>query len=103
MTCDYNADLFDAATIERYCSFYEEILKSIIHDSTQKIAGLEMLTAAEKQQVLITFNDTNAVYPADKTIHELFEAQVATAPHQTAVIAGKQQLTYEELNNLANQ
>jgi hypothetical protein len=63
MVCDYNADLFDAATVERYCSFYEEILKSIIHDSNQRVAALNILTAEEKERVLVTFNDTVGEYP----------------------------------------
>jgi len=102
MVCDYNADLFDAATVERYCSFYEEILKSIIHDSNQRVAALNILTAGEKEQVLITFNNTGGEYPADKTIPELFEAQVANTPDQLAVIAGTEQLTYAALNAMAN-
>lgn len=102
MTCDYNADLFDAATVERYCSFYEEILKSIIQDSNQELSTLNILTAAEKEQVIITFNDTRSDYPADKTIPELFEAQAAAVPDRLAVIAGTQELTYAALNAMAN-
>lgn len=42
-------------------------------------------------------------YPLDKCIHELFEAQAAKTPDAVAVVLGNSQLTYQELNNKANQ
>ena len=49
------------------------------------------------------FNDTASPYPADKTVVELFEAQVACAPDDVAIHYGDQSLTYRELNERANQ
>ena len=49
------------------------------------------------------FNDTASPYPADKTVVELFEAQVACAPDDVAIHCGDQSLTYRELNDRANQ
>ena len=49
------------------------------------------------------FNDTASAYPADKTIVELFEAQVARTPHEDAIRFADRSLTYRELNDRANQ
>ena len=49
------------------------------------------------------FNDTASPYPADKTVVELFEAQVDCAPDDVAIHCGDQSLTYRELNDRANQ
>ena len=64
---------------------------------------LELLTEAEKQQILNDFNATEAEYPRDKTIHELFEVQVEKTPDNIAVVFEEQSLSYRELNARANQ
>ena len=49
------------------------------------------------------YNKTERDYPKDKTIHQLFEEQVARTPNNIAVIFEEKQLTYQELNDKANQ
>ena len=61
-----------------------------------------ILSAAEKKQILIDFNDTKGEYPRDKTFCALFAEQVAKTPSQIAVIFGAEQLTYRELDEKAN-
>jgi len=46
---------------------------------------------------------TASSYPSDKTIVELFEAQVAQTPEDEAIRFGDRSLTYRELNERANQ
>ena len=52
---------------------------------------------------LTEWNDTQTDYPKDKTIHQLFEEQVKKIPNDTAVIFEDQVLTYQQLNEKANQ
>ena len=47
--------------------------------------------------------DTQADYPLDKCIHQLFEEQVERTPDAVAVVFENQQLTYQQLNSRANQ
>src|SRR5256886_10841828 len=49
------------------------------------------------------FNDTASPYPADKTVVDLFEAQVDCAPDDVAIQCGDRSLTYLGLNDRANQ
>src|SRR5277367_1274401 len=61
-----------------------------------------MLDAAERRRVLVAWNDTRQDYPHGACIHELFEGQAARTPQAAALIAGKRQLSYGELNAQAN-
>ncbi|UVL81789.1 amino acid adenylation domain-containing protein [Pseudomonas sp. B21-028] len=66
------------------------------------LAGLPILPAAEREQLLVAFNATDAGYPLEQTIHGLFEEQVQRTPEAMAVLHGDQHLTYAELNERAN-
>ena len=54
----FNADLFDAATIERMAGHFQVLLESVIRHPDAAIRDLEMLTGPERQQILVGFNDT---------------------------------------------
>lgn len=99
----YNTDLFDADTIERMNGHFQTILAGIVAQPEQPIAELPLLTAKERQQLLIEWNKTQINYPQDKCIHQLFEEQVKRTPDAVAVVFEQQQLTYWELNSRANQ
>ena len=101
-TFTYNTDLFDAATIERMTGHFQTLLEGIVENPQRQIAQLPMLTPAERQQLLVKWNDTDTEYPG-KCIHSLFEEQVERTPDAVAVVFEGQQLTYRELNHRANQ
>ncbi len=99
----YNADLFEATTIERMVGHFQTLLEGIVADPNQLIAQLPLLTASEREQLLVTFNATEAPRQVDQCLHHLFEAQVVRTPQAIAVVSGNEQLTYEALNQRANQ
>ncbi|MDC9594906.1 non-ribosomal peptide synthetase, partial [Xenorhabdus sp. IM139775] len=99
----YAADLFDAATAERMVGYLENVLAAIVADETQPIATLPILPASEQQQLLVDFNATQADFPQDALIHQLFEAQAAQQPEAIAAVFEEQTLSYGELNRRANQ
>ena len=99
----FNTDLFDAATIARMAGHFHALLESVIRDPAAAIGDLEILTGAERQQLLVEFNDTRTDYPKDKCLHQLFEEQVQRTPDNVAVVFEGQQLTYAQLNARANQ
>ena len=47
------------------------------------------LGEAERRQVLVEWNDTEADFPRDRCVHELFEAQAARTPDAPARITGE--------------
>ncbi|NEQ09933.1 MAG: amino acid adenylation domain-containing protein, partial [Moorea sp. SIO4E2] len=99
----YNTDLFEQSTIERMLSHFQALLEGIVADPQQPVSRLPLLTVAERQQLLVDWNDTAVGYPDDKCIHQLFEEQVDKTPDAVAVVFEQQKLTYSQLNSKANQ
>ena len=99
----YNTDLFDERTIKRMTGHFVTLLESIVANPQQQISQLPLLTAVEQHQLLVEWNSTQADYPQDKCIHQLFEEQVQRTPDAVAVVFGSEQLTYKQLNCRANQ
>ena len=101
---EYATDLFDAATITRMCGHFRTLVESIVANPDQEVALLPMLSPAERHQLLHTFNETKADFPADRCLPQLIEEQVARSPEAIAVIAPDgTDLTYRALNARANQ
>ena len=69
----------------------------------QAVDRLPLLGEAERRQVLEEWNETEAEYPKEKCVHELFEEQVEKTPEAVAVVYEDEQLSYGELNRRANQ
>jgi len=61
------------------------------------------LTVDEYNKIIYDWNKTEASYPKNKTIHQLFEEQVEKTPENIAVVFENEELTYSELNEKANQ
>ncbi|OTA16216.1 Amino acid adenylation [Xenorhabdus vietnamensis] len=98
----YAVDLFDSSTIERMIGHLQRVLVAMTSDKTQLIADLPMLSDSERQQLLVEFNATQADFPQDALIHQLFEAQAVQTPNATAIVYGEHSLSYSELNFRAN-
>jgi amino acid adenylation domain-containing protein/non-ribosomal peptide synthase protein (TIGR01720 family) len=99
---EYNTDLFDATTISRMVGHFQTLLEGIVADCDRPLSHLPLLTEAERHQLLVQWNDTQANYPQNLCIHQLFEAQVEKTPDAVAVVFENHQLTYAELNAKAN-
>ncbi|MFN0056081.1 MAG: amino acid adenylation domain-containing protein [Planctomycetales bacterium] len=101
-TLEYNTDLFQATTIERLIGHFQVLLEGIVADPDQRIGHLPLLSAAERQQIVVEWNRTATDDPRDRCIHKLFEAQVARTPDAVALVCGDESMTYGELNARAN-
>ena len=100
----YDTELFYSETIARLANHLKTLLTNIITSSQDtSIDQLDLLTEKEKHQILVEWNDTEADYPKDKCIHQLFEEQAAKTPDNIAVVFEEQRLTYQELNQKSNQ
>ena len=99
----YNTDLFDEETIVRMGECFRILLQGALADPELRISDLPLMTAAQREEILITWNQTAAAYSKDKCLHQLFEEQVERAPDATALVFEQQRLTYRELNARANQ
>ncbi|MGY0057918.1 amino acid adenylation domain-containing protein [Streptomyces sp. LZ34] len=100
-TVEYSTDLFDRATVERLLARWVRLLEQVVADPSLPIGRVELLSGAERDQLLSGWNDTAVEVPA-ASLAELFEAQVRRAPDAVAVACGGESLSYGELNARAN-
>ncbi len=99
---EYNADLFDEATVARLAGHFQTLVAAIVAHPERGIADLALLSAAERQQILERWNDTSREYEA-RCLHEVFERQVERTPEARALVSEDEQLSYGDLNRRANQ
>jgi len=88
--------------VERYIGASSMSRESRNREKTV-MAPTAHLSEHEHRSLVIEYNDSAASYPADKTIVELFEAQVARTPNDEALRLGERSLSYRELDERANQ
>lgn len=99
----YNTEVLDGDSIARMSDQFTTFLQGIVTDPKGRVADLPLLSEPERHKILVEWNDTQADYPKDKCIHQLFEAQVEQTPDAPSVVYEDKQLTYRELNAKANQ
>lgn len=99
--CDYNADLFDAVTIQRLLDVYQTIVSAMAGDAGA-IAAQTPCVPESDRRLLAEWNATAEVRPDKRCLHELFETQSATTPDRTALVFGDTRMTYRELNERAD-
>ncbi len=99
---EFSSDVFERATVQRMLAHFMNLLESIVANPQQRVRELPLLTAAERQQLLVEWNNTARSYAGDACAHQLVEAQAARTPEAPAVIFSDEWLTYAELNRRAN-
>ncbi len=104
---EYNTDLFDAATMERFAAHFTNVLRAVLVDADSAVGALPILGEDERRQIVEGWNDTTAHYPSHLCVHQLFEAQAARDPEAVALVfdsdpATIERLTYGDLDLRAN-
>ncbi len=99
----YNPDLFKPETIARMSGHFNMLLKSILDKPAQSVSKLNILTDKERYDLLIGWQGKEANFPLDKNVSRLFEIQAESSPEKSAVEFENEKLTYQELNDRANQ
>ncbi len=102
----YNTDLFDAATIRRMASHLVTVMEAIGTESRLPLRDMELLSAAERRQVLDDWNDTDVESGQDDlsplSMSAIFEKHVAIRPGAPAVVSADSTWSYAELDDRAN-
>jgi len=99
---EYCTKLFSRNTIECMKSHFLRVLECIVENPDVRLSDIDILTVAEREQVLFTFNDTATDYPKDKMIHQIFEEQAKNSPDNIALVFDNDTMTYCELNEKSN-
>lgn len=98
---EYNTDLFEATSIRRLVAHFQTLLLGIVAHPDKPVAEHELLTPAEREQ-LLAWNHTGADFLPDRSLVQLFEARSLEQSQAPAFIYGDDGLCYEELNRRAN-
>ncbi|HYG61206.1 MAG TPA: amino acid adenylation domain-containing protein, partial [Thermoanaerobaculia bacterium] len=93
----HSADLFDTVTIRRLLEHYISLLAAVAGGDERPVVEIEILSPAERHQLLAEWNEQPAAPSEGKLLHEGFAAQVERAPDVVAVALDEQSLTYGEL------
>ena len=101
ISVEYNTDLFDRATVQRFMGHYLTLLEAVIAAPETMLSTLPLLPAAE-QASLRRWIATGAPYPEDRIFVQLFETQAAATPMAPAVSFEGRVTSYSELNSRAN-
>ncbi len=99
---NYATHLFEAPTVGRMALHFKQLLHEILAQPDQAIADLEMVTDAERTQLLHDFNSPPMQAAPEESAVRMFENQAARAPRAAALFWRGQRLDYEELNRRAN-
>ncbi|WP_299005771.1 non-ribosomal peptide synthetase [uncultured Shewanella sp.] len=104
---NYLTSYYSETEIHRLAQTFITLMQGFTEDSSQLLDNVELVSKEEKHTLLYEWNQTEQPYPKDKTLQQLFEAQVEKTPQHIALVFNNQfedkQLTYNELNKRANQ
>ncbi len=98
----YNTSVYERKLVEGLLLNFKNLLFSILEQPDIPISDLYFLSKKESQ-LLNQFNNSKKEYPKDKTILDLFKEKVNALPEETAVVYGKNELSYQELNEVSSQ
>ncbi|WP_352587870.1 amino acid adenylation domain-containing protein [Mesorhizobium caraganae] len=101
-TWQFNADLYEPATIDRLSRQFQTLLEGIASDPAQKVSQLPLLPEIDRRQIVIDWNRTEAGELLGQDYIRLFEVQVERTPGSVAVLDQARQFTYRELNERSN-
>jgi aspartate racemase len=99
---EYDTDLFDAATTAQWLRHLKAMLEGIACDPDAPIKTLRLLDAAERRDLLLTWNATAVTYPRDLPIHRVFAQQVSESPSAIAIVSESGTVSYALLEQRAN-
>ncbi|WP_444543688.1 non-ribosomal peptide synthase/polyketide synthase [Nocardia takedensis] len=98
----YATDLYDPQTAAGFAERFQRLLAALAADPSQAVGDVELLTEAEREQVLRTWSASGPDVGLDATLVELFDGAVRDNAERTAVVFDERKLTYAELDARVN-
>ncbi len=100
---DYQILKLNDKDIKNIHNRIEHIIDQVLLDNTILIKNISIITKNEENKILSTLENNNAQYPSNSSIIDLFESQVKKTPNNIAIKYKNSFLTYDQLNQKANQ
>ncbi|WP_048645962.1 hybrid non-ribosomal peptide synthetase/type I polyketide synthase [Nitratireductor soli] len=95
---DYNGDVFDRQTIERWLGHFRTLASAIADHMTARIGTLPLLSQDETDWLVHQVNATEAEFDQERLVYDLFAERVAERPDAIAAQHGDASITYAELD-----
>lgn len=99
---DYAAELFGRSAIVRVLDLMSHLITQIITHPERMVSDLSLITASQTAQLSI-LNEAKQTQARHATWLQAFEQQVSATPHAIAIQDTNTQMTYQALNEKANQ
>jgi amino acid adenylation domain-containing protein/FkbM family methyltransferase len=103
LSLEYSTELFDAERMKRLLRHYQALLQGMVVSPERCATEIDILSAAEREQLLVEWKGAELEYEREKCLPELLEQQARRTPEAVALVSGDGRLTYAELNRKANQ
>ncbi|MEO1429649.1 MAG: condensation domain-containing protein, partial [Cyanobacteria bacterium J06633_8] len=97
----YNTDLLKRETVEQLAHHFCNLLENLVTQPDTSVSKLQFLSDEEYEHLMPSKPQKS--FPVELCLHDIFSQQAALRPHKTALIYGEESLTYQELNQRANQ
>jgi amino acid adenylation domain-containing protein/non-ribosomal peptide synthase protein (TIGR01720 family) len=99
---EYNTDLFDASSIERFSLAFSSLLRSVTQHPDTPVLALSACSPEERETILVTWNATHEPFPEHEVVHRLVDARAALTPDAPAIAGDGTSLSYATLVRKAN-
>lgn len=99
---DLNNEIFTRAHQKYITQHFTKVIDAFIEDSKTKLEDVSLITDDEIK-IIENWNNTTVPFDEDETLLQKFESKVKESPDSLAIVFGRQQNSYDELNNKANQ
>ncbi len=100
---EYNTDIFEDVTVARMLRNFQRLFEAIVSDPDMRVGSLPLVSAEEHRQLVQEWNETEADYPTDACLPQLFTPAVRRSPQVVAITGPERQITFDQLNRRANQ
>jgi amino acid adenylation domain-containing protein len=100
--CYFHPDQIREAAAAEICRRYESLLKDFSEPEDRPVWSYRVLPKEDEHLIVRDWNATQKPYDLDQTLMTMFERQVARTPHETALVVGDAEYSYQELNERAN-
>ncbi|MGH8075938.1 MAG: non-ribosomal peptide synthetase, partial [Lysobacter sp.] len=101
LECQYNRDLYDAATIRRWMGALDALLRSAIAEPDRAWDQLDWVSATEFE-ALRSLQPLPTEYDAGLLVHQRFAGHAIATPDNVAISFGVQEFSYTDLERRSN-
>ncbi|MEM8930913.1 MAG: amino acid adenylation domain-containing protein, partial [Acidobacteriota bacterium] len=94
---EYDTEILDATTIERWFDVYVGLLDAAITDPSRPISELPLATPGDRA-IIDRANDNASTIPGDVALIDQVRRHAATTPEKTAIVHGDRRWTWAALD-----